>query len=286
MKRLTVALFSVIIGFSLANPIFAYKSPGASTGYINDFSGLFTTEQKLVLEDTAKTLEITTGVQIAVVTVQNLGDESIETYAVKLFEEWGIGSKKSDTGLLVLLAPHEQKVRIEVGYGLEGTITDAQASDIIRTTMTPFFKRGEYFKGVHLGIGQLQGLIVGDPTITAGVNNSSKKNSGIDYSHVLFVILIVGINIISIMARSKSWWLGGIIGIVFGAIFGGVVGGIIFGLLGFIIDFILSRYGKDWFSGGGSGGMWFPPGGRGFGGGGFGGFGGGRSGGGGSSGSW
>ena len=276
----------LVAAFACANAALAYQSPGKATGFVNDFAGIFSTEQKSTLEQKIAGFYQLNGSEISVVTVSSLGDETVETYAVKLFAEWGIGKKKTDNGLLILVAPTEQKMRIEVGYGLEGTVTDAQASVIIRTVMTPAFKENRYFDGVSGAVDQIIGLISGDPTVVPTGSSDSFSSQDIKNYETLIVfgLIVIG-NLAAFMARSKSWWLGGVVGLVAGLIFLGIIGALISALLGLIIDFLLSRYGGDWFkSHRGTGGFWFPGGGRG--GGGFGGFGGGRSGGGGSSGGW
>jgi len=105
--------------------------------------------------------EQATGNQVVVLTVPTIGDDSIEGYATKVFENWKLGQKGKDNGVLVIVVPKDRKMRIEVGYGLEGTLPDAVASRIIRNVMTPQFKNGDYDKGVTDGvaaiIGQLEG---------------------------------------------------------------------------------------------------------------------------------
>ena len=286
MKKILSVVLVLVAAFACANAALAYQSPGKATGFVNDFAGIFSTEQKSTLEQKIAGFYQLNGSEISVVTVSSLGDETVETYAVKLFAEWGIGKKKTDNGLLILVAPTEQKMRIEVGYGLEGTVTDAQASVIIRTVMTPAFKENRYFDGVSGAVDQIIGLISGDPTVVPTGSSDSFSSQDIKNYETLIVfgLIVIG-NLAAFMARSKSWWLGGVVGLVAGLIFLGIIGALISALLGLIIDFLLSRYGGDWFkSHRGTGGFWFPGGGRG--GGGFGGFGGGRSGGGGSSGGW
>jgi len=87
-----------------------------------------------------KAHEQATGNQIAVLTVPTIGDESVEQYATRVFENWKLGQKGKDNGVLVIVVPNDRKMRIEVGYGLEGTLTDVAAARIIRNVMTPQFK--------------------------------------------------------------------------------------------------------------------------------------------------
>jgi uncharacterized protein len=95
--------------------------------------------------------ERATGNQIAVLTINGIGAESIEDFAVRVFENWKLGSREKDNGVLIVVAPQEHRMRIEVGYGLEGTLTDVAADRIIRNLMTPRFREGNYDVGVEAG---------------------------------------------------------------------------------------------------------------------------------------
>ena len=96
--------------------------------------------------------ERATGNQIVVLTAPTLGGENVEDYEVRLFEEWKLGSRDKDNGVLILVVQQDRRIRIEVGYGLEGTLTDATASRIIRDLMTPRFREGNYDVGVEAGV--------------------------------------------------------------------------------------------------------------------------------------
>lgn len=289
MKKGIVALFILA-----AIPFFvhAYVSPGKPTGYVNDFAGMLAPAEKTELENNLTELEKQTGAEVAVVTIKTLGDETIETYAVKLFEEWGIGKKGKDNGLLLLIAQDERKMRIEVGYGLEGDITDAQASWIIRNILTPAFQKGNYGDGIVSATQTIGEIIRKNPNVVVPEDKPQVEFNG----NWFFFIIFIPIWLASILGRSKSWWLGGVlgaiagivIGFIFGFVFTGIISIIGLAILGLIFDFIVSKTYANriasgmrppWWTGG-------PGGFRGGGGGGFGGFGGGRSGGGGASGGW
>ena len=98
------------------------------------------------------------GPQIAVLTLPSLEDQTIEERAIQVFDQWKIGKKGKDNGVLLLIAKKERKVRIEVGYGLEGDIPDAYAKRIIEDVMLPLFRRGEFSSGVLLGVQQIAHL--------------------------------------------------------------------------------------------------------------------------------
>jgi uncharacterized protein len=218
--------------------------------------------------------------EIAVVTVPTIADETIETYAVKLFAEWGIGGREKDNGVLLLIARDEREVRIEVGYGLEGALTDLESKQIIDKVIVPAFTRGEIDAGVTQGVSAIEQAIAGEYAPPAPATEQLISD--------LFPFLIFGVwfflsLVFGALARTKSWWFGGVLGGVAGIAIGFVFTSFVYGALsaalliplGLLIDFIASKAGgSNWFRGGGGFGGGFGGGGRS--GGGFGGFGGGR----------
>ena len=287
MKSLLKASFVLVAAFAFANAALAYVSPGKLTGYVSDFANILSPGDRAAIDAEIGAFEATTSAEIAVVTVPSLGGDTVDNYAVKLFEDWGIGKKGKDNGALILVAPNERAARIEVGYGLEPFVTDAASSAIIRNTMSPAFRRGDYAAGIRGAVEGIIGLVEGNPEAVQYVGGgSSQPSSSIGY--LIFFFFIFGLNLLGVMARTKSWWLGGVIGLVVGFILLGIVGALVCAAIGLAVDFVLSRYGSNWFNGPrGPRGPWFIGGfGGPRGGGGFGGFGGGRSGGGGASGSW
>ncbi|MFC1751995.1 TPM domain-containing protein [Thermoproteota archaeon] len=128
-------------------------------GYILDQSGLLTAEEKAGLENLSYQIDNHSRIQVATAVLDSIGDNSIEDYSNRLFQYWGIGYKGSNKGVLFAIALKEKKVRIEVGYGLEGDINDAKAGDIIDTYVMPYFRKGEFKKGIILGHSALCKLI-------------------------------------------------------------------------------------------------------------------------------
>src|SRR5581483_849553 len=118
------------------------------TGFVNDFAHMLQPATVSSLEQNLETFEKQTGNEISVVTIDTHGnDETIETYAVKLFEKWGIGKEKSDNGILLLISHDDREARIEVGYGLEPVVTDIESAHIISDVLVPAFQRGDYDAG-------------------------------------------------------------------------------------------------------------------------------------------
>ncbi|MDO8623900.1 MAG: TPM domain-containing protein [bacterium] len=284
LKGLALSALIAVAGVAFATPAFAYTSPGVPTGYVNDFAHVLRAETVSNLDAELAAFEASTSNEITVVTIPSMGGDYIENYAVKLFEEWGIGKKNTDNGVLLLLAIEERKLRIEVGYGLEGALPDSVAARIIADEMTPRLKVGDYDGAVTSGVTSIVAATKGEYQ----PDNMSPNPEAVMV--FLFVGLIMAQFLLSMLARSKSWWFGGVFGMVIGFIIGLGFGTlwfeilfvIIFGGIGFLIDYVVSNvyhrsraFGKHppWWLGGGGGG-------------GFGGFGGGSSGGGGASGSW
>ncbi|MDD4333063.1 MAG: TPM domain-containing protein [Patescibacteria group bacterium] len=283
-----VFLFSCFLVF----PVFAYTNPGQPTGYANDFAGVLAADQKQALENKLVQFEKDTSNEISIVTIASLDGDTIENFAVELFKDWGIGKKNKDNGVLLLVAINDRQMRIEVGYGLEGALTDAQSYWIINDIMKPAFRENNYYGGIDGAVDKIiaatKGEYVPEEKLASGLSNSN-------WEFIFWVVIFVILWLASILGRSKSWWAGGVIGGIIGVIIGVIKGFLYFGIasivilipLGLLFDFVVSRsYAKHkaggpipWWIGGGRGGS-------GFGGGGFGGFGGGGSGGGGSSGSW
>ena len=287
MKR--IGIVAVLLLASIPIFLSAYTSPGRPTGFVNDFANIISPAQRSELENILFNLEKQTGNEISVVTIPSLEDETIESYAVKLFEDWKIGKEGKDNGILLLVALNDRKMRIEVGYGLEPYITDAQASSIIRNILTPNFKKGEYYNGIKEAINIIIKILEGD------ANAVPKENGGsIDIGNLAFFVIFILMWLASILGRSKSWWLGGalggvagiVIGFIYGFIFTGIIFVIVLAILGFIFDYIVSKIYHTSVDRGGHPPWWIGGGGMGGRGGGFGGFGGGSSGGGGGSGSW
>jgi uncharacterized protein len=294
MLRKFVYLSICILTLFLGKSVLAYTTPGTPTGFVTDFADMISPDREQSLSTQLTQFKTETSTEIAVVTIPNLGGDSIENYANELFREWGIGTKENNNGVLLLVSKEDRQMRIEVGYGLEGALPDATASSIIRNDITPLFKQNEYDAGIQTGVDKIiqatRGEYVAPPEEKKGISGNVIE--------ILFFVFIFGFNIlISILAPSKSWWLGGVIGAVVGGLVGFfiwsivgsvVLGGVLLGL-GLLIDYFVSKgYQKHKNDPTRPGGFWggFGGGSSGSGGGGFGGFSGGSSGGGGASGSW
>jgi uncharacterized protein len=253
------------------------------TGRINDYAGILSPETVRRLDAQLADLQRTDSTQVVVLTIPSLQGESLEEYSIKTAQAWGIGQKGKDNGVLLLVSKGDRKVRIEVGYGLEGKLTDALSGRIIDHAIIPSFKTGNFDAGVEAGVSAIiaavRGEYKGEP--------STDRPQGESNDNAFFGLFILAMLLTAVLSRLPALARAGIFGLalpVAGAFFAlplALLGlllllGIVLGLIG---PFML-RSGR-----GGSGGFFVGGGGGSSGGGGFSG-GGGSFGGGGSSGSW
>ena len=282
----TSRLFLVVLLLLTCAPVLAYTSPGQPDGFVNDYADILTEEQEDIVEARLSALATSEGSEVAIVTITDLGGDTVENVAVGIFNEWGIGKKELDNGLLLLVAVEEREMRIEVGYGLEGTITDAQSYWILTDVITPSFKNADYYTGISSAVDALTEAIAGDvvlPSLEELQIEQTDNGAGI-----LAIVWAIFVSLAAFFGRTKSFWLGGVVGLITGAAIGvymssfltGFIAALALGFIGLIFDYFVSRGSGP---GSGMGGGMFRGGGS-FGGGG--GFGGGSSGGGGASGRW
>jgi len=140
------------------------KAPAfpALTGRVVDQASVISPSIKDELETMLATHENNTTNQVVVATIESLGNAQIEEYSIELARHWGIGQKDKDNGVVLVVAPNDKQVRIEVGYGLEGTLTDALSSSIINYYIIPEFKKGDIQNGINIGIQKIIALLDGD----------------------------------------------------------------------------------------------------------------------------
>ena len=236
------------------------KKPSAAEGLVLDQTNTLTPEQETALEQKLIAYDNSSSNQIAIVLIPSLNGNSIEDVALEILRTWGVGGQADkDNGVVILVSKNDRKVRIEVGYGLEGAVTDYAASSIIENNIKPNFRDGDYYRGITEAVDEIIKAAAGRYTAPEGY--AKGKGKGLKTWQLLLLVLII--------------WM------IFGAIGRGGRGG----------GGYASRRGyRNWGGpiwwgggglGGGGGGGW-----SGGGGGGFGGFGGGSGGGGGASGSW
>jgi uncharacterized protein len=263
MKRLLLSIVLFISVFANAQIEKIIPPKPNPPRLVNDYTRTLTPEQAQALEQKLVAYDDSTSSQIAVVIMNTTGDYSVEEVALGIIRSWGVGGKEHSNGVVLLVAKDDHKIRIEVGYGLEGAIPDITAKSIIDNDLTPNFKQGNFYRGLDDATDDIIKAAAGEYSAPAGYN---KKGKGFPIGSIIFIIIIL------IIAFSRGGRGGG--GMISRRGYGG------FGT-GWIIGSILSgmsNRGGGWSGGGGGG--WSG------GGGGFGGFGGGGGGGGGASGGW
>lgn len=163
------------------------SKPPALTGRVVDQAGILSPAVKAELETALATHENNTTNQVVVVTLESLNGANIEEYSLELGRRWGIGQKGKDNGVLLVVAPNDKQIRIEVGYGLEGILTDALSSNIINYYIIPEFKKGDIENGIKIGAQKIIALLEGD--------ESAKKEieAQADYEPLEAAALMTGI---------------------------------------------------------------------------------------------
>ncbi|MDF1555542.1 MAG: TPM domain-containing protein [Deferrisomatales bacterium] len=192
------------------------------TGRVTDNAEILGAETRSRLTERLADHEARTGAQVAVLTVATLNGGSIEPFAAEVFQAWGLGQRGADNGVLMVVVPNDRRMRIEVGYGLEATLTDLLAGRIIRDVMTPRFRAGDYDGGVEAGVDAILRVLQGGglPEVPAGEASARADPSsrpffeGSDLSlpeRILigaFVFGIIGLfTVIGILTPGVGWFL-------------------------------------------------------------------------------
>ena len=193
MQRHSVAtaLVAAILTFA-AVAAFALTFPQL-TGRVVDEAGVLDEATRQTITDKLAAVEAKSGDQIVVVTLKSLQDTSIEDYGYQLGRAWGIGEKDKSNGALLIVAPNERKVRIEVGYGLEGALTDAVTRLIIQNAILPRFRAGDFAGGISRGVDDIIQVVSGDAEEfqRRAAQRPDKPPQGVDAATVIFVIFML-----------------------------------------------------------------------------------------------
>jgi uncharacterized protein len=179
---------------------FAINFP-ALTGRVVDQANVIPADSRTAIEAKLADLETKSGIQLVVATVRSLDGQEIEPYANELFRTWKLGEKTKNNGVLLLVAPSERRVRIEVGYGLEGTLTDALSQVIIANAITPRFKTGDYAGGITRGIDDIITVLTTDasewqkrPSLRL---DQAAAPAHINWFVIVAIIVVLGLMIVS-----------------------------------------------------------------------------------------
>lgn len=224
------------------------------TGHLVDLTSTLTSDQQAALEQKLSDFEARKGSQVAVLIVPTTEPEAIEQYSIRVAEQWKIGRKKVDDGAILLVAKDDHKLRIEVGYGLEGALTDITSKRIIDEVITPKFRTGDFAGGISDGVDRILGVIDGEPL--PAPQRQSQSSGVFDHIDPFNPFLLIGVIVCGGVLR-------GMFGRLFGSIAtGGVVAGVVWFLAGAmtvsiifgVIAFVFTMIGDIFMSGGGGGG--------------------------------
>lgn len=191
------------------------------TGHVIDQTGTLNPEHRAMLEQTLAAFEARKGSQIAVLMVATTAPEEIEQFALRVAERWKLGRTRIDDGAIVVVAKNDRAVRIEVGYGLEGALTDITSKRIISETMLPQFRAQDYFGGITAGVGQIIRVVDGEPLPAPSGARADTAGALEQYVPIFFILAVT---------------VGGVLRRVLGKVFGSVVtGGVVAVIAWFVI---------------------------------------------------
>jgi len=262
------------------------------TARVTDLAATLSAAEKSALEQKLADFEQRKGAQIGVLIVPTTEPEAIEQYSIRVVDAWKLGRKGIDDGALLIVAKDDHALRIEVGYGLEGVLTDATSNRIIEETIVPRFRAGDFAGGIDAGVEQMMHVIDGEP-LPPPKWRAPKSGGGRDFGNALPVMFMLALTVGAILTRifgrlGGALITGGVAGVVVWFILSSLAMASFAGFIAFIVAIFARSSPRLWTSGWGGGyrgGGWGGGGGFGGGGGGFGG-GGGGFGGGGASGRW
>ncbi len=210
-QRLSLVAFilaTLLLVLSLAAPAWSAPSFPKLDGRVTDAAGILPADTRAGLDAKLAALEKATTIQLVVATVPDLQGYEIDEYGYQLGRTWGIGQKGSNNGALLIVAPNERKVRIEVGYGLEGVLTDALTSQIIRRNIVPSFKAGDMAGGVTGGTDALIKLLElptdqrQQAALDAAAAEQQRSSGGSGFATIVWLVIII-LWIVIAVSRSK-----------------------------------------------------------------------------------
>uniref|UniRef100_UPI003F4932AA TPM domain-containing protein n=1 Tax=Cupriavidus yeoncheonensis TaxID=1462994 RepID=UPI003F4932AA len=278
MKWLSAAqgLFLTFLAFVSLGAVADVAVP-ALTARVTDLTGTLTREQQAALEQKLQAFETEKGSQIGVLMVPTTQPEDIVQYSIRVVEQWKLGRKGTDDGALLIIAKDDRTVRIEVGYGLEGVLTDAMSKRIISDDIVPRFKQGDFYGGVTAGVERIIGVINGEPLPRPRRTRGERGDDSVRQflPVVLVLTLVVGGVLRSLLGRGPGAVATGcVVGMIGWVLSGAIAVGVMAGAIALFFTMFGGSHmglrgigGRGGF-GGGSGRGGFGGGGGGFGGGG------------------
>jgi uncharacterized protein len=224
-----IAAFWLTLVFALPWSATAQVAVPPLQGHVTDLTETFTAEQKATLEQQLTAFEAQKGSQLAVLLVPTTAPEAIEQYAIRVAEQWKLGRKKVDDGVILIVAKNDRSLRIEVGYGLEGALTDLTSKRIISESILPRFKQGDFFGGVVVGIEQIIKVVNGE-SLPEPTGRSSRSDQSL--RQLIPFLFIVALGVGGVLRRVMGNVPGSLItGIVVTAVAWLVVGTLLIAVL-------------------------------------------------------
>ncbi len=202
---LVVAVISLFL-ILLANLAYSLEVPPLK-GRVNDYADMISPKAETILEEKLKALEDTDSTQVVILTIPSLEGEAIEEYSIRVVDKWKLGQKGLDNGVLLLVSRNDRRVRIEVGYGLEGRLTDLLSGRIIDYVIVPQFKRGNFDEGFIEGVDAITAAVRGEYKAIPK-KEKEPENEGAKFFPFFILIVIIA------MLGSRRRWLGGIVGAI------------------------------------------------------------------------
>jgi uncharacterized protein len=187
-------------------------------GRVNDYAGMMSPATARLLEATLQRFEEAESTQIVVLTIPTLAGDVLEDFSIRVAEQWKIGRKGRDNGAILVVAKAERKLRIEVGYGLEGRLTDAVSGRIIRTVIVPEFKAGRFEQGIINGVNAMIQVVQGDFESVPDGRDAPRPDTGAGSTVFFFVLLFLLIGRLGRINRGIGVLAGGLLAPVFGAL--------------------------------------------------------------------
>ncbi|UCG11101.1 MAG: TPM domain-containing protein [Deltaproteobacteria bacterium] len=210
----------------------ALEVPPRPKGRVSDYTGTLSSKEIRSLDQMLATFERETTNQLAVLIIPTLAGDSLEDYSIRLAEKWQLGQKERDNGVILLIVMQDRKIRIEVGYGLEGVLPDSLAGEIIRQVLAPQFRQGQFYEGIRASLIAIIAATKGEYRPTTPVSRGRRRGGLISWVWPLFMLFLLLSSIASIFRRRRyyssrrggwvvagpMWWGGGFRG---GGGFGG-----------------------------------------------------------------
>jgi len=275
LKAFRALLILVIAAFSFDGLLASAEvAVPPLTAQVIDETGTLTAEQRLSLEQTLQAFEARKGAQISVLIIPTTQPETIEQYSMRVVEKWKLGRAKVDDGAMLIVAKNDRALRIEVGYGLEGALTDITSNRIINEAIVPRFKRGDFYGGITAGVDGIIRVVSGEP-LSPPVQRRAEVNGIGRLLPVLFVMaIVIGGALRAILGRLPGAFVtGGIVGVLAWLLSGAITAAVVAGAIALLFTlvgggpgaYVGGRYiggrsgglgrrsGRDIFKGGGGG---------------------------------